>query len=80
MRGLLHEHALKVDGSAMTIAMDGGQAIPFTDRDRNLKVINQAGEFVFVDCTGFVAGFTGNVPVGVPGHVRRIFKDSLIVQ
>jgi hypothetical protein len=80
MRGLLHEHVLKLDGTAMTIAMDGGAAIPFTERDRNLEVINQSGECVFVDCTGFVPGFTGTVPVGVPGHVRRIFKDSLIVQ
>lgn len=80
MRGLLHEHGLKLDGAAMTIAMDAGASIPFTDHDRNLKVINQAGEYVFVDCTGFVPGFTGLVPVGVPGHVRRIFKDSLIVQ
>ena len=80
MRGLLHEHELKVDGSARTIALDDGTAIPFTDRDRNLKVINQAGEFVYLDCTGFVSGFRGSVPVGVPGRVRRIFKDSLLVQ
>ncbi len=80
MRGLLHEHALKVDGNAMTIAMDGGTTIPFTDHDRNLKVINQAGEYVFLDCTGFKSGFSGSVPVGVPGRVRRIFRDQLIVQ
>ena len=80
MRGLLHEHALKLDGSARTIALDAGSAIPFTDHDRNLKVINQAGEYVYVDCTGFNPKFSGNVPVGVPGRVRRIFKDSLLVQ
>ncbi|MEO6709642.1 MAG: hypothetical protein ABI054_14550 [Planctomycetota bacterium] len=80
LRGLLHEHALKVDGSAMTIALDGGSAIPFTDHDSNLKVISQTGDFVFLDCTGFEHGFSGPVPVGVPGRVRRIFKDSLIVQ
>jgi hypothetical protein len=80
LRGLLHEHALKVDASAQTIALDGGTAIPFTDHDRNLKVINQAGEYVFLDCTGFKPGFTGTVAVGVPGRVRRIFKDSLLVQ
>lgn len=80
MRGLLHDHALRIDGAARTIALDGGSAIPFTDRDRNLKVINQAGECVFVDCSGYKAPFTGEVPVGVPGRVRRIFKDSLLVQ
>jgi hypothetical protein len=80
MRGLLHEHALKVDSAARTIALDGGTTIPFTDHDRNLKVISQSGEYVFVDCTGFKPAFSGNVPVGVPGRVRRIFKDNLLVQ
>jgi hypothetical protein len=80
MRGLLHEHALRVDGGAKTIALDAGSAIPFTNRDRNLKVINQAGEYVYVDCTLVNSKFSGTVPVGVPGRVRRIFKDSLLVQ
>ena len=80
MRGLLHEHALKVSGATRTIALDAGTSIPFTDHDRNLKVINQSGEYVYVDCSGFKPEFNGNVPVGVPGRVRRIFKDSLLVQ
>lgn len=80
LRGLLHEHALVVDGTARTIALDKGSAIPFTERDRNLKVINEAGDCVYVDCTRFNPKFTGSVPVGVPGRVRRIFKDSLLVQ
>lgn len=80
MRGLLHEHALRVDAAAKTISLDGGSAIPFTNRDRNLKVMNQAGEFVYVDCTLVNPEFSGTVPVGVPGRVRRIFKDSLLVQ
>jgi hypothetical protein len=79
MRGLLHEHALRVDGTSKTIALDAGSPIPFTDRDRNLKVINQSGEYVYVDCSGFKPEFRGDVPVGVPGRVRRIFKDSLLV-
>lgn len=80
MRGLLHEHALRIDGAAKTIALDAGSAIPFTTLDRNLKVINQSGEYVYLNCTNYKAGFSGNVPVGVPGRVRRIFKDSLLVQ
>jgi flagellar basal body-associated protein FliL len=80
MRGLLHEHALKVDAAAKTIALDGGSAVPFTNHDRNLKVINQAGECVYVDCTLVNPEFSGAVPVGVPGRVRRIFKDALLVQ
>ena len=79
-QSLLHEHALNVNGSSMTLALDAGSAIPFTDHDRNLKVINQAGEYIYLDCTGFKRGFTGSVPVGVPGRVRRIFRDQLIVQ
>lgn len=80
MRGLLHEHALKIDGGSKTIALDGGTPIPFTERDRNLKVISQTGEYVYLDCTGVEHEFSGSVPVGVPGRVRRIFKDSLLVQ
>ncbi|MBK8180391.1 MAG: hypothetical protein IPK67_16160 [Planctomycetes bacterium] len=80
MRGLLHEHAIKLDGPGKTIALDGGSAVPFTERDRNLKLINPAGEYVYVDCTLVNPKFSGSVPVGVPGRVRRIFKDSLLVQ
>ena len=79
MRGLLHEHYLDVDPARKTIQLDDGPALPLA-RDRDLKLGNRRGEYVFVDTTRLDPKFSGRVPIGVPGRVRRIFKDSFLVQ
>jgi len=79
-RGHLHEHSLRVDAKALTIAFDGGDAVGFAGTERDLAVVNKAGERVYVDVSALDPEFEGEVPVGVPGKVRRIYRDSFLVQ
>lgn len=79
MRGLLHEHFIEIDAQDKTLQLDDGPALPIR-KDRDLKLANRKGETVYVDTTRLEPAFSGKVPVGVPGRVRRIFKDSFLIQ
>jgi hypothetical protein len=79
-RGFLHEHALAVDAKRQTVAFDGGEAVAYEGKERDLELSNAAGERVYVDVTGLKPEFSGQVPIGVPGKVRRIYRDSFLVQ
>ncbi len=79
MRGLLHEHELDVDQDKKTICLDDGPPVKL-EKSRDLKLMNKQGECVYVDTTKLEPKFGGKVPIGVPGRVRRIFKDSFLVQ
>ncbi len=80
MRGFLHEHSLAFDGGKRTIALDDGPTVTFEGTERDLKLTNKAGACVFVDVTDYKPDFAGDVPIGVPGRVRRIYRDSFLVQ
>lgn len=80
LRGLLHEHSLRVDAAAKTIALDDGPPVGFEGSERDLRVHSKDGASVHVDVTGLVPEFEGVVPIGVPGRVRRIYRDSFLVQ
>jgi hypothetical protein len=79
MRGLLHEHFVDVDAGKKTISLDDGPVMKL-EKSRDLQVVNKKGEFVFLDTTKISEGFSGKVPIGVPGRVKRIFRDSFLVQ
>jgi hypothetical protein len=79
-RGLLHEHALSVDAKKQTIAFDGGPVVGFEGGERDLLLKNKAGKTVYVDVTAVRPDFVGDVPIGVPGKLRRIYRDSFLVQ
>ena len=80
MRGLLHEHALVVDSAKDKIRLDDGETVEYTAKDRNLKLTNLNGDEVWIDVTGLKEGFSGSVPIGVPGRLRKIYRESFLVQ
>ncbi|MFN0244965.1 MAG: hypothetical protein ACKVWV_18940 [Planctomycetota bacterium] len=80
MRGFLHEHEIKVSGKKKTIALDDGAPVEFEGTELDLKVSSKSGQCVYLDTTGFVEEFSGTVAIGVPGKVRRIYRDSFLVQ
>lgn len=51
------------NGSAGTVALNGGPAVAFTGSSNNLKVTGPAGEVVFIDTTNITHGFSGTVPI-----------------
>ena len=79
-RGLLHEHELEVDSVRKEIRFDGGPAVEYTGKERDLELTDKEGHRVYVNLTQMKPDFSGHVPIGVPGHVRTIYRDSLLVQ
>jgi flagellar basal body-associated protein FliL len=80
LRGLLHEHALHFDGPASTVALDDGAAVAFKSTDRDLQLTNKAGDTVHVDLTLGNAKYKGDVPIGRPGRVTQVYRESFLVQ
>jgi hypothetical protein len=79
-RGLLHEHFLDVDSLRKKIRLDDGPAVEFEGHERDLLVEDKDHQKVYVNLTELKPDFNGKVPIGVPGHVRAIYRDSLLVQ
>jgi hypothetical protein len=80
LRGLLHEHALRIDAPHRAISLDSGPPCHFTGSERDLRVSDARGQWVALDVTGLDLDFSGEVAVGAAGKVRRIFRDSFLVQ
>ena len=49
-------------------------------RENDLKLVNEDGDALFVDVTELKADFEGKIPVGVPGRLRKIYRESFLVQ
>jgi flagellar basal body-associated protein FliL len=79
-RGFLHEHAVFVDGQRQLARFDNGALVTFEGNERNLWLANEKGERVTVNVSGLHPEFKGEVPIGIPGKVRRIYRNSLLVQ
>jgi flagellar basal body-associated protein FliL len=79
-RGLLHEHALRVDAEHKSLRLDDGPDVSFKGEERDLKVTAKDGTTSFVNVTRLDPKFSGDVPIGVAGRVRRIYRQQVLVQ
>jgi flagellar basal body-associated protein FliL len=79
-RGFLHEHALRVDGAHKTMRLDDGPETSFRGEERDLRVAASDGTTVFVNVVRLDPSFSGDVPIGVAGRVRRIYRQQVLVQ
>jgi hypothetical protein len=79
-RGLLHEHELEVDNVRRKVRLDDGPWAEYEGHERDLKVSSKQGQKVYVNLTELKPNFNGKVPIGVPGRVRAIYRESLLVQ
>jgi flagellar basal body-associated protein FliL len=80
LRGLLHEHVLAVDSTRKTVRLDEGPEVAYTGEERDLRVTSPTGLYTFVDVTGLLPEFSGDVPIGVLGRLRRIYRGQVLVQ
>ena len=55
------------DGSSGTVSLNGGDPVPFTNADTNLRVPGLLGQTVYVDTTNIAAGFSGTVDITATG-------------
>ncbi len=67
-------HTLRIvdtsgNGSAGTVSLDNGPAVPFSSRDTNLKVTTPGGGTVFLNTTAITPGFNGTVLITANGSL-----------
>lgn len=79
-RGFLHEHELRVDAARKSLRLDDGPEVTFHGEERDLCVTSADGSTVFVSVVRLDPKFTGEVPIGVAGRVRRIYRQQVLVQ
>lgn len=79
-RGLLHEHELEIDNLRKKVRLDDGDWVEYEGHERDLVVKTRSGEKAYVNLTELKPEFSGKVPFGVPGRVRTIYRESLLVQ
>ena len=80
MRDPLHDQSIKIDGPNKTLQLSDGEIYPFDGTETNLMLKDGSGRTVFVDVTGFDEGFVGEIPVGIRGSVRSLYKVKFIIQ
>ncbi|MFO1011669.1 MAG: hypothetical protein U1F29_16530 [Planctomycetota bacterium] len=80
MRGLLHDHEIDVDPVKKRLRFDEGPSVDYEGNERDLELENERGDKVFVDVSELKEDFTGKVPIGVPGRLRKIYRESFLVQ
>jgi len=68
-RGNFHYHSLHVDGPQGTLQIDAGPLSSFKPLDPDVRVIDVDGSTLFVDVSGLVEGFVGEVTIGVKGRI-----------
>lgn len=66
------------DGSAGTVALNGGDPIAFSNSDTNLRVDGSSGQVVFIDTTAIAAGFSGTVDITSNGTLSTDGGQSTI--
>lgn len=79
-RGLLWEHVIEVDNVRKEIRFDGGPAVQYTGHELDLAVPDKQGQKIYLNLTSLKPDFSGEVQIGVPGHVRAIYRESLLIQ
>ena len=79
-RGFLHEHKLHLDGTRKTLRLDDGPETAFHGEESDLRLAAADGSTVFLNVTSVDPKFTGEVPIGVAGRVRRIYRQQVLVQ
>jgi hypothetical protein len=71
---------LYVDAGQRTIRLDDGPLTELVGDERDLRLVDAKGDDVYVDVTGLNPRFRGEVHVGVAGRVRKIYRDSFLIQ
>ena len=78
-RGLFEDHKLAVDNVEKKLVFDDGQPISFNGDERDLAVTCGEG-VIYLNLTGLVADFKGDVKVGVKGRVKRVLWEEVLIQ
>lgn len=79
-RGSLYDGKLVIEDSPNTIRLGRGRPIEFEGDEKDLRVEDENGRYVFVDVSAMTEHFTGTVKVGVHGRIREILFTEFNIQ
>jgi len=79
-RGSLFDGKLVVEGSPRTIRLGRGRPIEFEGDEKDLRIEDENGRYVFVDVSAMTESFTGTVKIGVHGRIREILFTEFNIQ
>lgn len=68
----LYDGTLHVDALAKTLRLGRGQPVEFEGIEKDLRVEDEHGRYVFIDVSRVKENFQGEVLVGVHGRIREI--------
>ena len=80
LRGRYEDHMLYIDAPAKTLRLDEGDSVGYNGNELDLMVTNQDGNFIYVNVTELSPEFVGELKTGVKGRIRKILKDTFLVQ
>ena len=80
LRGRSEDHVLYIDAPAKTLRLDEGESTGFNGNEIDLMVVNENEKFIYVNITELSPEFVGELKVGVKGRIRRILKETFLVQ
>jgi flagellar basal body-associated protein FliL len=80
LRGLFHDHVLRLDAADKTVRLDDGEEVAFRGDEDDLYVSDARGRGVYLDVSGVHGEFDGDVPVGTFGRVRNVYFGTFLTQ
>ncbi len=78
--GYLDEHVLKVDAPAMTLQIDDGPVVEYEGTETDLEVLTADGKKLYIDITGVVEDFQGELKIGRRGHLQNLLVQDWLLQ
>jgi flagellar basal body-associated protein FliL len=76
----LYDGKLYLDVPAGTVRLGRGQPTRFDGTEKDLRVEDEHGRYVFLDVSRLTAGFEGEVMIGVHGKTREILLTHWTTQ
>jgi flagellar basal body-associated protein FliL len=76
----LYDGVLHVDAPARTLRLGRGQPVAFEGPDKDVRVEDENGRFVFIDVSRIEEDFQGEVLVGVHGRIRKVLLTDWAIQ
>ena len=80
MRNPIFNQVITVDAPGKTLQLADGEPTGFNGTEEDLMLKDASGRTVFVNVTGIDETFVGEIPVGVKGRVRSLYKVKFIIQ
>ena len=80
MRDPISDGKITLNAAAKTLRLGEGEEFEYLGHEENLALKDEQGRVVYVDVTHVKEEFVGEIPVGVNGRLRNVYKIKFIIQ